>query len=111
MENIWVLGLLQRLNSFVSLEIQFFLSTGNAEQSKYCIFFRMNALRSVKNVLSMARRRSDDEDEERNLYGTSMESEITTDGEGGGETEVEDGGAERTHDGERFGFIFFSAFF
>ena len=71
----------------------------------------MNALRSVKNVLSMARRRSDDEDEERNLYGTSMESEITTDGEGGGETEGEDGGAERTHDGERFGFIYFSAYF
>ena len=72
--------------------------------------FRMNALRSVKNVLSMARRRSDDEDEERNLYGTSMDSDITTDGEGGGETAGEEGGANRTHDGERFGFIFFSAF-
>ena len=47
----------------------------------------MNALRSVKNVLSMTRRKSEDE-EDRNLYGTSMESDITTDGEGG-ETEGE----------------------
>ena len=58
-------------------------------------------------MLSMARRRSDDEDEERNLYGTSMESDITTDGEGGGETAGEEGGANRTHDGERFEFFFF----
>ena len=58
----------------------------------------MNALRSVKNVLSMTRRKSEDE-EDRNLYGTSMESDITTDGEGG-ETEGEEG-AEGRHDGER----------
>ncbi|XP_023341789.1 otoferlin [Eurytemora carolleeae] len=78
---------------------KFFISSEKVQKK------RMNALRSVKNVLSMARRRSDDEDEERNLYGTSMESEITTDGEGGGETEGEDGGAERTHDGERLGSV------
>ena len=62
-------------------------------------------------MLSMARRRSDDEDEERNLYGTSMESDITTDGEGGGETAGEEGGEKRTHDGERFEFIFFFSIF
>ena len=61
-------------------------------------------------MLSMARRRSDDEDEERNLYGTSMDSDITTDGEGGGETGGEEGGANRTHEGERLNLYFFSAF-
>ena len=40
--------------------------------------YRMNALKSVKNVLSLARRRSSD-GEERNLYGTSQEGAISTD--------------------------------
>lgn len=42
---------------------------------------RMNALKSVKNVLTFTGRRKSECSEERNLFGTSFESDVTTDGE------------------------------